>query len=409
MRTTRTRSEWRWVILAAVACLPAVALRFSEAGVEPALASLVYGVAIVGAAFLLSWAAEAAQVDIPSALAIAILAIITILPEYSVEAVLAWKAGNAFAVNPGAPEIGYVAANVTGANRLLIGLGWPVVVLAFWLRRRHPLVAVHGLPLEMTVLLVATLLTLLVLVTRSVPLWLAAVLIGVYLWYLWSSSRGKSAEDLEIAGPAALIGGLSPLRRRSMVLSLFVYSAAVIVVAAEPFVEGLIHTGLKLGVDEFMLIQWLAPLASEAPEMIVATLYALRINPVIGIRALISASVNQMTVLIGSMPVVFSLALGQAHSFPLGSRQLEEFLLTASLSLFAIVLFARMRLTPWHALGLLAFFFAHLFFPDEGQRLVASYVLLGLTAITLARDPGRAKALFSMARSVLRRVPSGQV
>ena len=194
-----------------------------------------------------------------------------------------------------------------------------------------------------------------------------------------------------------------------MILLLFAYSAAIILVAAEPFVEGLIHTGLELGIDEFLLIQWLAPLASEAPEMIVATLFALRANPVIGIRALISAEVNQMTVLIGSMPVVFSVALGRAHSFPLGSRQLEEFLLTASFSLFAIVLFARMRLTHWHALLLLAFFVVHLFFPGEGQRLVASFVVLGLTAYILARDPGRATALFSMVRSVLRRSPPIQV
>jgi cation:H+ antiporter len=116
-----------------------------------------------------------------------------------------------------------------------------------------------------------------------------------------------------------------------------------------------------------------------------------------------------MTVLIASMPVVFSVALGRAHSFPLGTRQVDEFLLTASFSLFAIFLFARMRLTHRHALLLLAFFFTHLFFPDEGQRLVASFVILGLTAFTLAVDPGRARALFSMARSVLRPSSTGQV
>lgn len=116
-----------------------------------------------------------------------------------------------------------------------------------------------------------------------------------------------------------------------------------------------------------------------------------------------------MTVLVGSMPMVFSAALGRFHSFPLGSRQLEEFLLTAAFSLFAIFLFARMRLTPWHALGLLTFFFIHLFFSDEGQRLIAAYILLGLTAFTLLVDPGRARALFSMGKSVLQHNPPAQV
>ena len=40
----------------------------------------------------------------------------------------AWKAGQD-------PEFApYAVANMTGANRLLIGLGWPAVVFIFWFR-----------------------------------------------------------------------------------------------------------------------------------------------------------------------------------------------------------------------------------------------------------------------------------
>ena len=49
--------------------------------------------------------------------------------------------------------------------------------------------------------------------------------------------------------------------------------------AAEPFAEGLVQTGETLGIDEFLLVQWLAPLASEAPEFLVAALLTLAARP----------------------------------------------------------------------------------------------------------------------------------
>ena len=56
----------------------------------------MFGVGILAGAFLLSWAAEVAELDISASLAIAILALLTVLPEYVIEAVLAWDAGASF-------------------------------------------------------------------------------------------------------------------------------------------------------------------------------------------------------------------------------------------------------------------------------------------------------------------------
>jgi cation:H+ antiporter len=193
-----------------------------------------------------------------------------------------------------------------------------------------------------------------------------------------------------------------------MVLSLFAYAAFIILVSAEPFVDGLIETGKAAGINEFLLIQWLAPLASESPEIVVAVIFALRANPAAAITVLVSAELSQMTVLIGSMPAVFSLALGRAHAFPLDSQQVTEFMLTAALSLLAITLLARMRLYGWQAGLLLAGFVGHLFFHDEEQRLVTSYILLGLTGTILLADRGRLRALLSMAKSMVPATVSGK-
>ena len=64
--------------------------------VDPTVAAAVFGLGIVAGAFLLSWAAEVAELDVSASLAIAVLALIAILPEYAIEAVLAWDAGSSF-------------------------------------------------------------------------------------------------------------------------------------------------------------------------------------------------------------------------------------------------------------------------------------------------------------------------
>jgi cation:H+ antiporter len=379
--------------------LPSIFLRVSGVHLAPEITALVSGIAILGAAFLLSWSLEVAQLHISASLAIAILALIAILPEYAVEAVLAWDAGQAWTVgaNPETvPEVARVAANVTGANRLLIGVGWSMVAVVFWIKQRRDLVLHQHLSLEFTILTVATLLTFLLFFLREVTLYLSAILIGVYIFYLWASSRMPSHEGALI-GPSEVIGKLPLKPQISLTIALFLYSALVILLAAEPFVDGLIHTGTKFGIPEFTLIQWLAPLASESPELVIALLLTLRGNAIGGMTTLISSGVNQLTLLIGCMPIVFSLSFGQATGFPLDHQQAVEFLLTSSMSLFAVGLIARLRV-PWYgAIVLLGLFIAHLFFVDPDSRLIFSFIFLGLAVLLLIADRGRIVEMYRRA------------
>ena len=370
---------WLWVF--ALFAVPGFVVRFTDVHIEAPLLALIFGVGIVGGAFLLSWAAEVAQKDISASLAIAVLALIAILPEYSIEAVLAWKAGASFdlVTREVTERMELVAANVTGANRLLVGLGWPVVILIFWVKRRNPLDLRGEISLELIFLLMATLVTFAIFFMGQVHLVVAGALILMYIVYLWISST-HDPEEPELAGPAATIGSLSTRSRRAAVLALFMYSAVVIVMAAEPFVEALVETGETLNIDEFILIQWIAPLASESPEIIVAALFSLRANPQAGLTTLISAEVNQMTLLIGSMVVIFSLSAGQALSFPLENRQTIEFLLTSAVSGFALALMLP-RIVGWKTgTVLLGLFIVHLPFVDPEQRRLFAYLYLGLTA-----------------------------
>ena len=73
-----------WVILRGVGA----AENLSTTGVI-----LASGVAVLGAAFILTWAAETAEKDVPRSFALAVLAVIAVAPEYAVDALYAWEAG----------------------------------------------------------------------------------------------------------------------------------------------------------------------------------------------------------------------------------------------------------------------------------------------------------------------------
>jgi cation:H+ antiporter len=79
--------------LAIAATLPGVFVHATGVTLEPLAAVFMFGLAVVGAAFMLAWAAEAVQLDVSAGLAIALLALVAVLPEYAVDFVFTWKAG----------------------------------------------------------------------------------------------------------------------------------------------------------------------------------------------------------------------------------------------------------------------------------------------------------------------------
>ena len=111
MPTRMPRDSLLKLAVAVAIPLPALVLRFSGIELSPYWSLLAYGAAIVGAAVLLAWAAETAQLDISGSLAIAVLALIAVLPEYAVDLVFAYTAGH----EPGYAQ--YAAANPASANR----------------------------------------------------------------------------------------------------------------------------------------------------------------------------------------------------------------------------------------------------------------------------------------------------
>ncbi|MEX1103314.1 MAG: sodium:calcium antiporter, partial [Dehalococcoidia bacterium] len=197
-RHERHGLQWAFIALMAAIGIPAVVLELTNTHPEPWLGAIIFGVAILGGAFLLSWAAETAEMDISQGLALAIIAFIAVLPEYAVDFVLAWQAG----ADPAEAEKGLAVANMTGGNRLLIGVGWPLVFIIFFYRTKlKDLVVDRQRSLELAFLAVATMYVILVPLRTTLTLIDTIVLVTMFALYLFYTSRVES-EEVELVGPA---------------------------------------------------------------------------------------------------------------------------------------------------------------------------------------------------------------
>src|SRR5690606_4390029 len=157
--------------------------------------------------------------------------------------------------------------------------------------------------------------------------------------------------------------------------------------SAEPFAESLVAGGRALGVDEFLLVQWLAPLSSEAPEFIVAIMFAVRGKGSMAIGMLISAKVNQWTLLIGSLPIAY-LVGGGGPTLHLDARQIEEFWLTAAQTLLGIAILLTLRFRRWAALVLLGLFAVQFAVPGTEGRYLISAGYAVIAAVLMIRHRG---------------------
>lgn len=347
-----TRRALSAIGFAASLALPGLLSRAVGAHLPPPIVAAISGAAIMGAAFLLLWACDAAQADISQALAIAIVALIAVMPEYAVDMYFTWQAGR----NPGSEYAHYAIANMTGANRLLIGVAWVSIAVIFWVRTRRSVYIGVARRTELAYLGLATAWAFVIALKGSLTLLDGAVLIGIYVAYIRLAAR-RGCEEVDARGPAQWLVSLPTRARRLSVGAIFVFAAVVIVTNAESFSEGLVGTGTLLKIDKFLLVQWLAPIASEAPEFIVAIMFAWRGEAGLALGSLICAKLNQWTLLVGMIPGAYALAHGStAHPIPMGSLQMHEIWLTAAQSLLGIVVLAQLRLTIGQAMLLLALF-----------------------------------------------------
>ena len=417
------RKLWISIGIAFLAMVPAIYFRATGIRPDPVLDTIVFGIAILAAGFMLSWGAETAEGQISAGLIVALVAIVTVLPEYAVDIYYAWRAGQA----PNSNYVHYAAANMTGANRLLVGLAWPLLVLIHWWRSRDKAIALAPLnSVEILFLLVPSLYAFTVLLKDSIAPLDAVVLVAIFAVYLWRVSslpkvhaaggdvskqeaeEEEGEEEEKEVGLAVEIEKLPVAQQWTLMAGLAIVAALMIFFSAEPFAESMVSSGRELGINEFLLIQWLAPLASEAPAVTVAILFVLSGRAAAGLTTMISDKINQWTLLVGMLPLAMSVGAGSLMALPLDARQHEEFFLTAAQSLFGLALLLRLRLGLGAAAALAILFSAQVAlaftFRDNEALTIRTLTWLGWAylAFTAVIAAANGRRLVEIVRTALR-------
>jgi cation:H+ antiporter len=362
-----------------------LALLFVAAPLRETSATTVLWTAplILLSALMIAWAAESAQYFVAQGFALAMLAWMQTLPEFAVEAVLAWH-----------QQTHLLLANLTGALRLLTGLGWPAIYLTAALSHRRA----TGKPLRSIVLeehhsveVLALLMPLLyipvIAIKGSLTVYDGAVLIVIYAAYLWilgklPSEDHETIEDLEIIPRTIVTARRS--RRIFAIGALFVGGGALIYFSAEPFLASLLALATLAGVPSFVFVQWIAPLVSEFPEMLSTLYWARRSERApMALMNMVSSNINQWTLLAAMLPIVYSMSVGAVTPITFDAKQQLELWLTLGQAAIALVFLLNMELAWWEA-AVLGVLFAIPFFSSATEPVI-TWIYFGWAGVEVVR------------------------
>ena len=380
--------------------LPAVV----ATGASPASAAWTFPLMIF-AAFVVAWGAEAAEFMISQGLALAILALIQTLPEFAVEAVIAWKAGKD-------PDMVHLAiANFTGSLRLLTGLGWPMIyaVAAFYSRKRHNRklgsIELHDdHSVEVVGLLPPLAWFVVVWAKASLSLVDAFVLTSTYVVYLVVLLRLPAREEpieTEDDIPRVSRWALSQQgwKRWAAVLGLFGAGGAIIFLVAEPFLASMLALATTMGISQFVFIQWVAPFLSEFPEKTSAFAWARRVTRApVALMNMVSSNINQWGVLSAMLAVIYCWSKGEVTALPFDEFQRLEILLTILQAFLGWLFLSSMNLAAYEAAGLFLLWLIQFFRPSLRHEMLwvyAAWIAIEIARMALGKQKMRAFKAFS--------------
>jgi cation:H+ antiporter len=351
---------------------------------------------IIIAAFIIAWGAEAAQFLVSQGMALAILAWLQTLPEFAVEAAFAWDAGYT-----GNTDL--VIANLTGSIRLLAGLGFPLCFFILFISERGKLrqIKLHQAhAVEVVGLLVPICYFCFIYLKGSLTVIDSVILVSIYCVYLWllrllPPEEMESLDELPwISRRVITMGGAG---RVWGVVLLFVGGGLVLLLVAHPFIESLKALAAFFYVNTFFFAQWIAPFLSEFPEKVsVFNWSRFPKKAPMALMNILSANINQWTVLAAMIPVVYSISSGGLRPIVFNEIQRAEILLTLGQSFLCFVLLCDSRFSLVDAVALFVLWVTQFIMPSTRGIITAIYlgwvvlvllrIPIGLTQITVFRD-----------------------
>ncbi len=364
-------------------------------------------IVILLSAFVIGWAAETAQTFMPKALALSILAWLQTLPEFAVEATIAWN-----------QQRDLMIANLTGSLRLLVGLGWPMIFFVhFFFHGFKTGKWIKRIDLEdadswsVLFLFLSILYFMVILMKGNLSCYDSVVLAAIYIAYLVLIARlpveeHEDPEDLPWIGKKIVV--LSPIPKVSAVTFLFVAGGVALYYSAHPFVETLQKWSLGLGISTFVFVQWVAPFLSEFPEKVSAFNWARQPGKApMAVMNMVNSNINQWTMLAAMIPLVFSLSLGHWEAVHFDSMHWMELALTIAQSALAGLFLLDLRFTLLESAAIFFLWLAQFVYAPLRLEITLIYVAwfafdLGWFVVRYVRTGYVPRSLAYLRRAVLK-------
>jgi cation:H+ antiporter len=259
-----------------------------------------------------------------------------------------------------------------------------------------PLVLPEPHRVELAILAVSAMWSLRGVLAGKLTLLDSAVLIGLYGVYLRRVSvvEGEAPEPM---GVAAALAGLPRAERHRWVGALMAFAALVILLTAVPFGDAVLGAGALVGISPYLLLQWIVPVATETPELVVAFVLVTHGRGGQSIAVLLAGAVSQYTLALGTLPLAF--AAGPAVGpLPLPGRERIELLLTVGVALYALASLISLRLSRGDSSIMLALFAGQLLLPSAFTRALFALVFWVIALDVLAAERRQLPALFATLR-----------
>jgi cation:H+ antiporter len=338
---------------------------------------------ILVSAIVIAWGAESAQFLVSQGFALTILALIQTLPEFAIEGVIAYRAGQ----YPTHENISLMTANFTGALRLLVGLGWPLIYsvsFAFNFKKHKrkfgaPIRLDRHHSVELMGLFVPTLYAFYIVAKGSLHLGdtvILFILYGAYITILLHLPPEHEDKIIEAEPIPRFILSRRRWFRNALVWTCFIVGGGGIMIIAEPFLDSMLGLSVTLGVSTFVFVQWVAPFLSEFPEKISAIYWAKTVTKApMSLMNMISSCIAELTLLIGMIPIVYCISRGGFYVIEFDHLHRVEIMMTAMQSLLGFLILANMVFCWYEALALFLLWLAQFIYPGLREEILWVYGL----------------------------------
>jgi cation:H+ antiporter len=174
------------------------------------------------------------------------------------------------------------------------------------------------------------------------------------------------------------------MARIAMIGGLFLGGGLLIYYSAEPFLGSLLAIAAIAGIPNFIFIQWVAPIVSEFPEMASTVYFARSVDRApMALMNMVSSNINQWTLLMGMLPVLYSISVGAPTAIPFDAEQRLQLWMTLGQAVVGMMFLINMELGWWEASVLFVLFLIPLAIPLAAAVVTWGYFVWA--AIELVR------------------------